>query len=194
MSEDISNLGYTIVPNSNRLNADDLIGQDKVITVTKVEAGDKDSPIFIHYEGENGRPYHPCKSMRRVLIHAWGNNGHDWVGKSMRLYCDPSVKFGGVAVGGIRISELSDIDKTMNLSLTVTRAKRQPYVVKPLAAQPKPEPKPEKPAPTFDERFDAAYSAVENKKVTADKAIAMLGKEGWTLTDDHKAKLKEASQ
>ena len=75
-------------------------------------------------------PYKPCLSMRRVLIAAWGDDARVWVGRSLTLYCDPSVKFGGVALGGIRISHLSHIARDMSLMLTTTRAKRAAYSVK----------------------------------------------------------------
>ena len=87
-------LSHTIVPKSDQLNADDLIAGNITITVTDIKASDSpDQPVIIHYENDNGRPYKPCKSMRRVLIQAWGANGKQWIGKSMTLYRDPDVKF-----------------------------------------------------------------------------------------------------
>ena len=50
----------------------------------------------------------------------------------MTLYRDPDVSFGGVKVGGIRISHLSDITTTIALALTVTRSKRAMFKVEPL--------------------------------------------------------------
>jgi hypothetical protein len=52
----------------------------------------------------------------------------------MTLYRDPSVKFGGMDVGGIRVSHLSHIDKPLSVALTVSRGKRLPYTVQPLPA------------------------------------------------------------
>ena len=130
----------TIIPKSDQLNYDDLIaGQTKTIKVTKVVGTSGDQPIAIHYEGDNGKPYKPCKSMRRVLVHLWGADGHSYVGRSMTLYGDPKVKFGGVEVGGIRISHLSDIKETVTLALTATKASRKPFTVQPLKpAEPDP--------------------------------------------------------
>jgi hypothetical protein len=56
----------------------------------------------------------------------------------MTLYRDPAVRFGGMDVGGIRVSHLSHIDKPMTLVLAVSKGKRAPYVVKPLADEPAP--------------------------------------------------------
>lgn len=127
-------LSPTIVAKSNQLNADDLIGRSLSVTVTDVKLVTGDQPVAIHYEGDNGKPYLPCKSMRRVIIRAWGNDGNQYRGRRMTLYRDENVTFGGQNVGGIRISHMSHIDKPLTLSLTVSRNSRKPYTVQPLPA------------------------------------------------------------
>lgn len=141
----MTSLLRTVAPKSDQLNADDLIGGvTKTIKVTKVTlAGEVDQPVSIHFEGDNGKPYKPCKSMRRVLIHVWGDDGSAYVGRSMTLYCDPEVKFGGAKVGGIRISHMSNISEPVTMALTATKAQRKPYTVKPLVQAPAPEIAPE---------------------------------------------------
>jgi hypothetical protein len=129
---DINNLSDTIKPKSDQLNADDLLTGPITITVKSVGRGSVDQPVAISADGI--MPYKPCKTMRRVLIAAWGVNGSDWIGKSMTLYCDPSVKFGGVALGGIRISHVSDIKNDLSMMLTTTRSKRAQYTVKVLSS------------------------------------------------------------
>lgn len=124
MSIDLRNLSSTIVPKSDQLNADQLVGTTMTITVQSVTAGDSDQPIAIHYAGEEGRPYKPGKTMRKVLILAWGADGTQWVGRSMTLYNDASVKFGGQDVGGIRISHMSDIERDIQVSLNSTKGKK----------------------------------------------------------------------
>lgn len=122
---DISNLRSTIIPKSDQLNADQLLGNDMPITVTSVSlASSPDQPVSIHYEGENGRPFKPCKTMRKVLIALWGEDGNTWIGRSMLLYCDTKVKWAGEEVGGIRIKAVSHIDCDKMLSLTETRGKK----------------------------------------------------------------------
>lgn len=123
------NLKDTIAPKSDQLNADDLLTGPITVQVTAVTRGNSEQPISIAISG-GYQPYKPCKSMRRVLIAAWGDNGAEWVGKWMTLFCDPSVRYGGVQVGGIRISHVSDIDGDLKLMLTTTRSKRAEYVVK----------------------------------------------------------------
>ena len=107
MNLDISK---TIAPKSEQLNADDLIAGPRTITVTSVKIVAEDQPVAIHFAGDEGKPYKPCKSMRRVLVRAWGATGRNYVGKSMTLFLDEQVRFGGAAVGGIRISHLSHIE------------------------------------------------------------------------------------
>lgn len=125
MSSDVHDLRATIIPRSDQLNSEQLLGGPMILTVTDVRAGGgEDQPVSIYYEADPGRPYKPCKTMRKVLILAWGPDGTKWVGKSMELYCDPSVKFGGEMVGGIRISRLTDIEKAIKVSLTATKGRK----------------------------------------------------------------------
>jgi hypothetical protein len=126
-------VGATIEPKSDQLNSDDLIAGPITVTIRKVSAtGDNDQPVSIFYEGDNNKPYKACKSMRRVLVAMWGRDGTQYVGKSMTLFREPTVKFGGLEVGGIRISHMSHIEKPMTMALTATRGSRKPYTVKPL--------------------------------------------------------------
>lgn len=130
-------LADTIIPKSDQLNADDLIAGPITVTVEGVKrSSSPEQPIDILISGH--RPYRPCKSMRRVLISVWGDKGQDWIGQSMTLYRDESVKYGGVAVGGIRISHATGIDKRRDLMLTATRSKREMFVVNPLVIKTQP--------------------------------------------------------
>ena len=135
-------VGTTIAPKSDQLNSDDLISGPRTVTITRVAGneGSAEQPINIFFEGDNGKPYRPCKSMRRVLVSVWGRDGNEYVGRAMTLYRDPSVRFGGLEVGGTRISHMSHIEKPITMALTATRANRKPYTVQPLKAAPKPKP------------------------------------------------------
>ena len=185
----IENLRDTIAPKSDQLNADDLIGASKTITVTSVKRAEShEQPIAIHYDGDDGRPYLPCKSMRRVLINCWGDDGRQWSGRSMTLYCDPEVKFGGVKVGGIRISHLSDIESDQVMSLTVTRSKRQPFKVAKLV----PKEKPQYPADTFADNLPKWADAIRAGKMTPEQVIARAGERG-TLTDEQRQQIRDCA-
>jgi hypothetical protein len=133
---DVSDLRPTIIPKSDQLNSEQLLGAPITITVTDVRVGSSDEqPISVHYEGENGRPFKPCKTMRKVLIFAWGPDGREWIGRSMSLYNDPQVRFGGAEVGGIRISHMTDIDRDVQVSLTATKGKKALHTIKRMERQ-----------------------------------------------------------
>lgn len=130
----MTDLSKTIIAKSDQLNSDDLIGRSITIKVTKVSLLDDAQPIGINYEGDEGKPYKPCKSMRRVLVSVWGSDGAKFVGRRMTLYRDPEVQFGGAKVGGIRISHLSDIKEPMTISLMASKKGKKPFTVQPLPA------------------------------------------------------------
>lgn len=125
-------LTQTIIPKSDQLNADDLISGPVTVTVESVSAGSAEQPVDVHLVEFPGRAYRPSKSMRRVMVEAWGKEAAVYAGRRMTLYRDPEVTFGRDKVGGIKISHLSHIDKRLPVVLTVTRGKRAPHVVDPL--------------------------------------------------------------
>lgn len=174
-------LSDTIKPKSDQLNADDLVTKPMTVTVAKVTRADGDQPVAVHLEGDL-LPYKPCKSMRRVLIAAWGDDGREWAGRSMTLYCDPEVMFGGVKVGGIRISHLSHIQNDLTLMLTTTRSKRKPHVVKKLTA-------PHWSDADFDAKLPDVIKALDAGKITVEAAIARLEKTA-KLTAGQKSKIQ----
>lgn len=129
----MSDISKTIQPKSDQLNSDDLIVGPTTITVESVSVNPTaDQPVSIHWVSGDGRPYKPSKSMRRVIAAAWGVDSSAYVGRSMTLYRDPSVRFGGQEVGGIKISHMTDIEKPLKLALTATRGKKEAHNVQPL--------------------------------------------------------------
>jgi len=132
----MTDLSQTVAPKSDQMNADDLIAGPRTITIRRVTAdpSSPEQPVAIYFDGDNGKPYKPCKSMRRVMIAAWGADGAQYPGRSMTLYRDPSVQFGGMQVGGIRISHMSHIDRDLTMALTVTKARRAGFTVRKLEA------------------------------------------------------------
>ena len=149
-------ISKTCAPKSDQLNSDDLICGPRTITITSVKLAAEDQPVSIHFSGDDGKPWKPCKSMRRVLMRAWGADGAQYVGKSATLFLEPGVRFGGAEVGGIRISHLSHLDKPLTMALTVTRASKKAYTVKQLSV---PEPAAEKTSEVDQEWIDDIRSA-----------------------------------
>jgi len=124
---DVIDISHTIVPKSDQLNADQLVSGPLTITVTKVTAKETnvEQPVSLFYEGDKGRPYKPCLTMRKLLAFAWSPNAATWIGRAMTLYHEPTVKWGGEEVGGVRISHLSDIKGNIKVSLVSTRGKKE---------------------------------------------------------------------
>lgn len=133
MNATVENIIPATLPKSDQLNAEQLLPGPMTVTITDVTVKPGEQPVTVHYEGEEGRPYKPCKTMLRVLCLAWTENGNNWRGKSMTLYNDPTVKWGGAEVGGIRISHMSDIPDDIRVSLTKTRGNKAPHIIKRLA-------------------------------------------------------------
>jgi len=141
----------TLAPKSDQLDAIDLaVSGPQTFTIKGVSKGSPDQPVNIALE-EFPRVWRPGKSMRRVLAAAWGVDASKYVGRKVRLYCDPTVRFGGEAVGGTRIEALSHIDKPLAVPLIITRGKSAVFTVQPLK-----ESAPAKPAPAGPTTADIA--------------------------------------
>lgn len=155
----------TIKPKSDQLNADDLIGGPVTIRITGVAVGEGEQPVSISFDGDGGKPFKPGKSMRRVLVNLWGPDGAVYVGRSLTIYRDEQVVFGGVEVGGIRISHMSHLQRETTMALTATKAKRKPFTVRPLVV--------EKPADKAAIAVDALLARIAaGEDVTGDAKVA----------------------
>ena len=133
MNLDISN---TIEPDSTQINADDLISGPVIVTVREVSKGNAEQPVNIHLVEYPDRAYRPSKSMRRVIVAAWGADASQYSGRQLTLFRNPDIKFGRETVGGIEISAMSHLDKPLDVPLTVSRGKRRKFVVQPLQQKP----------------------------------------------------------
>lgn len=123
----------TIAPKSDQRNADDFLTGPRTFTITaEIEYASTEQPFGLVLDGDTAHPYKPCKNMRRVLIAAWEGETSAYVGRRLTLFNDPTVRFGGQETGGIRISHMSHITKTLKLNLTETKGKKRPFVVAPL--------------------------------------------------------------
>lgn len=125
-------LSQTIVPKSDQVNADDLIAGPVTVTVQEVVAGSAEQPVDVRLVEYPGRAYRPSKSMRRVLVSAWGAEASAYAGRRLTLYRNPDITFGRDKVGGIEISHMSHLDKPLTVALTATRGKRKNFTVQPL--------------------------------------------------------------
>lgn len=120
----------TLKAKSDQLNADDLVGGPVTVKITKASRGNAEQPVVVSITGH--QPWKPSKNMRRILAAAWGKDTEGWLGKSVTLYRDPTVKWAGEEVGGVRISHLSDLKSDLKISLQETRGKKKTYIIKPI--------------------------------------------------------------
>lgn len=131
----MTDMRKAIAPKSDQMNYDDFLIGEKTIVITDVKISDNSNeqqPVTVYYQGDDGKPYKPCKSMCRVMVRVWGSDASKYIGKSMTLFGDPSVIWGGQKVGGIRISNMSHIDKEFMVPLSASKTKRLLYRVSPL--------------------------------------------------------------
>ena len=130
----MNDMSSVIVPKSDQISADDFIPGPRTFTIEGVSINPgTEQPVNIKLVGEQ-RAWRPCKSMSRCLVAAWGPDANAYIGRSVTLYRDPKVKWGGLEVGGIRISHMSHIERDMVMSLTATKGKRAPHKVSVLEA------------------------------------------------------------
>lgn len=128
-------LSDSIIPKSDQMDYSDFIAGPRTVVITEVRPGPSvEQPVDIILT-EFDRPWRPSKSMRRVLVAAWGADSNNYIGRRMTLFGDPSVKWGGIAIGGVRISHISHITKPLTVALTESKGKRKPFSVDPLAAE-----------------------------------------------------------
>jgi hypothetical protein len=174
----MNDMRAVIIPRSDQINADDLLAGPLTITITKVTIKPgTEQPVAINFDGDNGKPYKPCKSMARVMVHCWGPDANEYIGRSMTLYCDPTVRWGGMEIGGIRISHISHIKGQQTMALTVTKGSKKPFTVKVLKDEPPP---PTKPDPS---EIQAQRRTAFLDKLEADLAAAKLSDEPGPAID-----------
>lgn len=154
----MADISHTLAAKSDQLNADDLMGGAIDAVVERVDVSKEgEQPVAIYYAGCDNKPWKPCKSMRRVLAHGWGKDSAAWAGRTLRLFRDDAVTYAGAAVGGIRISHMSHIERAFSLNLAATRKSKKAWSVEKLDA-----PAPTaKPAPTLEKKQAAARKAAD---------------------------------
>lgn len=117
---------------SDQITADDLIAGPRTFRIANVEIPGGEQPVSVHMEGMEGRPFKPCKGMRRLLGHLWGPDAAKWIGRSVTLFRDPDVRFGADQTGGVRIAAVSHLDEPQTVPVRVSRGKAKKYNVEPI--------------------------------------------------------------
>lgn len=173
---------------SDQLNALDIMGCDRIIKITRVDVEKGEQPVSVHFEGDNKRPWKPSKGMIRILAGGWGVESAEWVGKHVQLHFEPSVKYAGKEVGGIRIAAMSGIAPAgLQLSLSINRQKREPYHVKHLTVTVE-----EYPQARFEKALPTMSEKMKEGEMTLQQVIAQCQKTGQ-LTESQLAQLEAAA-
>lgn len=144
----------SLAPKSDQLDAVDLLSGPRTFTIKSVSKHNAEQPFNFHL-AEFPRVWRPGLSMRRVIAKAWGGKTSAYIGQRITLYCDPSVQFGGEAVGGTRISHMSGIDKPLKVPLLIKKGRSAVFTVQPLPDAP-----PQQAAET--EPWRAQWQAITN--------------------------------
>lgn len=171
----MNDMRSVIIPKSDQINADDLIGGPKTITITDVSIRPgTEQPVSIRFDGDGGKPYKPSKSMCRVMVNCWGPDASVYVGRSMTLYRDPKIKWGGMEVGGIRISHMTDIKATTIMALTETRGNKKPHTVQVLRVTLPPAVEPQTETPQQPRRTVRDVLAAIDARIRAGAPLAEI--------------------
>jgi hypothetical protein len=157
-------LAEAMAPKSDQMNGDDLLTAPRTVTIKAVRIVGGEQPVSVDLV-EFPRPWKPSKSMLRVLASrdVWGPDETKWAGGRLTLFRDPGVKFGGDAVGGIRVSHVSGITQRTTVQITLTRGRKGPYTVEPLPAS-------APTSPPIDEDTVARVAELRAEWKTADDA------------------------
>ncbi len=123
----------TLKARSDQLNADDLVGGPITVQIVGSREGtDIQQPVVLRLSGGH-QPWKPCLTMRRLLAIATGSTSTAAVvGRWVTLYRDPEVTFGKNKEGGVRMSHLSGLDRTVTARLAVSKGKKGTFSVAPL--------------------------------------------------------------
>lgn len=131
----MNDMSSTIVAKSDQINAADLIGSSRTVTIreVRIKAGD-DQPVTILIEGDD-KGFRPCKGVRRLLVRVWGPDANKYIGQSMTLFCDPKVTWAGKEEGGIRVSHMTGLREKIVEYMRTSRAATKPYEILPLKVE-----------------------------------------------------------
>lgn len=171
----MANFMQTLEAKSDQLNATDIMGIDLVIHIRDAQlTGSKEQPLSVYFDGDNNRPWKPSKGMRRVLAAAWGAETENLIGKYAMLHFDPTVKYAGKEVGGIRIKALSDIDKRGIVVVeTINRQNRVQLKIEYLNTE-----RPAYPADKFTAALPAMAAKMQSGEMTLQQVIAKCQQTG----------------
>lgn len=154
-----------LVGKSDQLDNIDLLSGPRDFTITGASKGPDDQPLNITL-AEYPRPWRPGLTMRRVLAAMWGPEADEYIGRKVRLYRDPEVRFGSDKTGGTRISHASHLDKRLTVSLPTSKGKFGAFTVDPLPDE----------APTKSKAAESAEPSADVATITDRDVLTRMWK------------------
>ena len=128
----MADIRAAIQPRSDQLNYEDFVSGPAVLTIERTEDYRDEkgqARVAIHMVEYPGRPFKASKTNVKLLAIAWGEDDTDWPGRRVQLSADPTVTFGGKAVGGIRVTAVSHLPQRFTAKLSVARGKKKDFPV-----------------------------------------------------------------
>jgi hypothetical protein len=128
---------------SNVLRYVDLDGREFTVQIEKIEkgkvvgAGGKSSGKGLIYLTGWPKPMSAGSETLTQIANHYGKEVANWVGKWIKIWPDPSVKYGGEKVGGIRIrNTLPNEEDIAKAQVQIERAKKNQKQTPPKRAEP----------------------------------------------------------
>lgn len=180
----------TTLSKSDQANAADLLGGPLLGTIVDIQmTGSSDQPVSIFLDS-HPQPWKPSKTFRRVLATCWPESPSEWIGRQVVIYCDPTIKWAGEPVGGIAISHLSHITKSVPVSVNAAKNKKRTVTVEPYRPTEAPKSDPVYwPDDAFEKQVKRATDSILSDGKQAADIIAALEKKAL-LTAGQKARLQ----
>ena len=187
------NIREFITIKSDRMNYEDFITGPQSFTIERLgKKNDQGNDrLLIFMKGRPDTPFWVPKGMAKCLANpsGWGNAPFsEWIGRSMTLFGEPTVVYGGKELGGVRISHISHIDAPYTTKISLRRGVRIDYEIQKMAS--------DLPvaalysAEKFDTALPAMLSTIKSGKMTLMQVIARCQQTG-TLTADQLRQLKQ---
>ena len=178
----MNDMTMTIIAKSDQINAADLIGNPRTVTIreVRIKAGD-DQPVTIMIEGDK-KAFRPCKGVRRLLVRVWGPDASKYIGQSLTLFCDPSVTWAGKEEGGIRVSHMTGLNDKIIEFMRISRAATRPYEINPLRMDKQVQVK-QNPATDPARKWADAYIAKVNEAQTIEALNAFANERAARLAE-----------
>ena len=171
-------------PKTDQLNADNLRGINSVVVTVKGPCS-RGNDGKMHIPLEECKPFKPATGQGRILTEIWGN-WENWPGRKIRLYRDPDVTYGGVACGGIKISEISHINRKHTVPVRQNRNKVVMQDIHPIKEE-------VDPVIAVQVKFRQAVTEDEVKEAMS-AAGGFTNQQKIRLTEDYKAAIERIKE